>query len=222
MQRFDLINLLNRKKFNGAANYLEIGIADPKDCFNRISTPNKTGVDPGYEYAYSTDRPEFHMTSDEFFQKLNLGQTRFDKDHKWDIIFIDGLHLAHQVYRDVINSLNHINPNGYIVLHDCNPANWKVAHSDLEYRYKHGFHEEWNGTTWKALYFLRTHLDQLVQTINTDYGLGVITMNRTGNKINNFNPFFDFYIMQVERKTSLGLISIQEFLEEHQLLNKPS
>ena len=127
MWRFEIINRLIDKRFNDNCNYLEIGVSNPSLCFDVINSKNKTGVDPGNEYL---DNPvEFKMTSDEFFRKLRLGETRFSPDYKWDIIFIDGLHLAHQVFADAVNVFQHIQPNGFIILHDCNPPTVFNCHS---------------------------------------------------------------------------------------------
>ena len=50
------------------------------------------------------------MTSDEYFLKIK------DTGIKFDIIFIDGLHLDYQVNLDLKNSLKHLSENGFIVI----------------------------------------------------------------------------------------------------------
>ena len=52
------------------------------------------------------------LTSDEFFEQ---------NTEVFDVIFIDGLHLSEQVYRDITNSLSCLSENGYIICHDMNP-----------------------------------------------------------------------------------------------------
>jgi hypothetical protein len=92
--------------------YLEIGTRVPADNFDCINSKLKHSVDPNtdgrYYYTYNT-------TSDDFFQNY-ISQ-------KYDVIFIDGMHTEEQVYKDVKNSIKNLNNNGFIVIHDCNPAN---------------------------------------------------------------------------------------------------
>ena len=107
MTRTEIINSLIHE-YNYKS-YLEIGVNTPSQPgYNWIGVkiPVKHGVDPNVETT-------FKMTSDEFF-KNHIAQ-------KYDIIFIDGLHLFEQVYKDIINSLLYLNDNGTIVVHDCNP-----------------------------------------------------------------------------------------------------
>ena len=104
--RYDLINQLI-KKF-GFKNYLEIGVSDPSECFDNVVCENKMGVDPGLEFP---DNPvKYPMTSDVFFSSLERGDLDLDPGFRWDVIFIDGLHISTQVMKDVINSLYHLNP----------------------------------------------------------------------------------------------------------------
>ena len=105
--RYDLINTLIQKF--GFKNYLEIGVSDPSECFNNVICENKMGVDPGLEFP---DNPvKYPMTSDDFFSSLEKGNLDLDPGFRWDVIFIDGLHISTQVMKDVINSLYHLNPN---------------------------------------------------------------------------------------------------------------
>jgi len=208
MDHIDIINLLIKK--NNFQTYLEIGVSDPKNCFDKIKVTDKASVDPGIEFK---ENPvEFRLTSDKFFKHLENSKTRFDKDFKWDIIFIDGLHLAEQVYRDIKNSLNHISDNGFIILHDCNPPNSYFAREDYMVN---GVYDSWNGTTWKAFYKIRTEgLNIETYTIDTDWGLGVIKKANKPNHIPFENPFFEYNIMSENRQNHLGLISINEFLDK--------
>ena len=194
-------------RHNNNCNYLEIGVSNPQCNFDFINTVNKTGIDPGLELSNHTT--EFKVTSDEFFEKLHTNETRFPNNYKWDIIFIDGLHLAHQVYKDFCNALQHITTNGYIVLHDCSPPDFMHAHSDHEHyiNYRHN----WNGTVWKTLYYLRTALDCKIFTIDSDWGVGIISVGENGARIPHSNPFFDFGQMKHHRQEHLGLISVDEF-----------
>jgi SAM-dependent methyltransferase len=94
----------------GYSSYLEIGIGDGAN-FDAIRCAQKQSVDPGSVEAL---RPASQsMTSVQFFA-LNT--------ETFDLIFIDGLHHADVVERDIRNSLARLNPGGMIVCHDINPS----------------------------------------------------------------------------------------------------
>jgi hypothetical protein len=152
--RTDLLNHLVETR--GYRDYLEIGVRDRRQNFDRIRAPGrKHGVDP------DPMRPISHrMTSDAFF-----AQTTDD----YDLVFIDGLHVADQVERDVLGSLAHLRPNGSIVLHDVNPLTADAQSDDYDGK-KH-----WNGTVWKAWVKLRaTRPDLAMCVVDMDEGCGVI------------------------------------------------
>ena len=111
MKRYDLINKLIKE--NNFKDYLEIGVCDPRTCFDIVECENKDSVDPGIEFE---ENPvDYKMTSDEFFDWLDNN----NPNRKYDVIFIDGLHLSWQVKNDIENSLRYLSDNGYIILHDC-------------------------------------------------------------------------------------------------------
>jgi hypothetical protein len=93
-------------------------------------------------------------------------------NYKWDVIFIDGLHISHQVEKDILNSLEHLSDDGYILLHDCNPFLYEYDYKRIVEDY---WGQAWNGTVWKTIYkFLCTREDLDIYTINTDEGVGLI------------------------------------------------
>ena len=100
--RTDLIQYLIDK--NDYKTYLEIGVRN-NETFDAINIENKEGVDPVYPATHN-------VTSDTFFENIT---------RSWDIIFIDGLHERGQFKRDVLNSMNHLNPGGVVVCHDVDP-----------------------------------------------------------------------------------------------------
>ena len=171
--RFDIINkLINSKKFKS---YLEIGCQSDVN-FSKIQIENKVGVDP-------QSGGTLRMTSDEFFSQ--------NKD-TFDLIFIDGLHIHEQVLKDIDNSLNVLNENGVILLHDCLPA--KIWHQTIPQT-----HSSWNGDVWKSIVQSRTREDIDTYTIKADQGLGLILKRKNRDKlvhpINNFKnlKFKDYY-----------------------------
>jgi hypothetical protein len=207
LSRTDIINFLlsiNQKD----TNYLEIGVRNPEDNFNHIKAGSKYSVDPGLQFI---ENPvDFKMTSDVFFQKLSNNEVLSNKI-KFDVIFIDGLHLAPQVDRDVANALNYIKEDGFIILHDCNPP------SEWHSRECHGYKQtpatnNWNGTTWKAFLKWRSNPSLNSCCIDSDWGVGVLSKNyQIGKSIHGSNPFFEFSLLEENRTDYLNLIDFTNF-----------
>lgn len=205
--RSEVINYL-LKSLNKSTNYLEIGVRFPHENFDKINSNYKLSVDPGYEN--SINPVDFKVTSDEFFEKLKSGKI-LTTDIKFDVIFIDGLHLAEQVERDINNSLNYLSEDGFIVMHDCNPPT--IFHASETYQYRlspsRGY---WNGTTWKAFFKFRENSKFYSCCIDSDWGIGVISKNvNLGEAPKVKNPYFEYNIFKKNRKQSLNLISFEEF-----------
>jgi hypothetical protein len=146
-------------KFNYQS-YLEIGCANDWN-FNQINAPFKIGVDP---FQGGTHR----MTSDDFFIK---------NQQKFDLIFIDGLHISEQVDKDIINSIHSLNDNGTIVMHDCSPA---VEEAQRQYVVI----SDWNGDVWKSFVKIRSlpNIDAAVG--NFDHGCGILRVRHNSQPIN--------------------------------------
>jgi hypothetical protein len=94
VKRFDLINYLIEKY--KVINYLEIGVFKGENI-REIKAPHKDGVDPGIE-GYVPPEVNYPMTSDNFFELI-----KGHDEIKYDLIFIDGLHHADQVAKDIQN-----------------------------------------------------------------------------------------------------------------------
>lgn len=186
--RSDIINYLIG--LNGYKRYLEIGVRDNKN-FKRITANHKDGVDPA-------GKCNNVMTSDKFFSTI-------PKTQMYDIVFIDGLHIKSQALRDISNSLDHLNDNGAIVIHDCNPI--LKEHAIKKYK---GY-GTWNGTVWEAFVELRMNRDDLFMcTVKKDTGCGIIKRGKqkTFKKQDICFEFFD-----KNRKELLNLVTAEEFME---------
>lgn len=204
--RIDILNFLSNKF--AAKNYLEIGVRNPWDCFDHIICENKDSVDPGLENK--ENNVKYKYTSDDFFRLLESGKLDKEKDFKWDLIFIDGLHTSYQVEQDIKNSLKHLSENGTIVLHDCNPP--------TEYHARADYHDWstiagglWNGTVWKAIYRLRCFNPGVdVCVIDKDWGCGIVRIG--SQELCDFdNPYFDYDVFRNNRVRHLNLILSDEF-----------
>lgn len=181
----------------GFEKYLEIGVCNPATNFNKIHCAIKHGVDNGKEYRKNPVK--YPMTSDEFFTRLNHGDLDIAKNYKWDVIFIDGLHTAEQVERDVLNSLKHIKKKGFIILHDCNPPTF-------EHQTETNNGGAWNGTVWKA--WLKFREEYKTVTIDCDWGVGIMTTKLQANDIIATEDYHEF---DQNRTQLLNLIEPNQF-----------
>ena len=153
--RWDLIQfIIDKYKFN---NYLEIG-CDQNQSFSKINIKNKVGVDP-------IKGGTIRSNSDDFFLS--------NKD-KFDVIFIDGLHHYNQVLKDINNSLNILNKNGFILVHDCLPRS--LAQQAVP-RYR----GSWQGDVWKSIVELRTKENIDIITCKIDFGVSIIRKRKNEN-----------------------------------------
>lgn len=206
-KRTEILNFLLSKP-GGQTRYLEIGVRNPDDNYNHIVASEKYSVDPGIEYE---ENPvDFKMTSDEFFELLSNNKV-LSSEIRFDVIFIDGLHLAEQVDKDIFNSLRFIKSDGFIVLHDCNPpTEWHAR--DNYYFHSTPAGNCWNGTTWKA--FLKWRFNSSVNSccIDSDWGVGILSKNQPiGKSIDECNTFFEFKNFSDNRESYLNLVSFNEF-----------
>ena len=154
--RTDILNLLAERY--GYQSFLEIGV---KSGINqvKVNVPFRIGVDPDPKTPAI-----YHETSDDFFAH----NQRF-----YDLIFVDGNHDGVFAQRDVVNSFEHLHPNGTIVMHDCNPPDEWSQRPAAEFMGKKG--ERWNGTAWKAYAYLRmTRPDLSMCVVNLDEGVGIL------------------------------------------------
>jgi hypothetical protein len=189
-KRWDLINeIIKKKKFK---DYLEIG-CDDNVLFDKINLPNKIGVDP-------REGGNIKKTSDDFFKSNN----KF-----FDIIFIDGLHEFDQVNKDIENSVKFLNPNGFILLHDCLP-------NKMELQAVPRYQLYWTGDVWKSIVKFRHNINLSIKTILMDMGVAVIQKKTNPNplnlKIDDFKKlkFKDFYNHHNEY---MNEISYDDFLK---------
>ncbi len=181
MDRIQLINTLIRTR--GYRDYLEIGVKGG-EALMAIQAERRTGVDPDLHRLKPTLQPGlkgkatrwlrqpfgqpwshreeglrlFEMTSDDYFANYT---------ERYDLVFIDGLHQFDQVLYDYRNAQRVLRDGGCIVFHDCNPLTELAAE-----RERHEGNVLWNGDTWKAVYYLREH-GQQIRTYDFDHGCGV-------------------------------------------------
>lgn len=194
MLRFEIINALIKSR--GYTKFAEIGVYDPSQCHHHIQAELKHGIDPAPE-CFTTH----HMTSNDFF--AHHAQPDF-----YDVIFIDGLHLAEQVYLDIHGALRSVQPNGVIVMHDCLPTQ-----EGEQTRENNG--GAWCGDVWKGVAtFRRNHPEVECYVIDTDWGCGIV--ERNGMDPPAYIPYrmpeeFTWGYFQQHKKELLDVVTVAEF-----------
>lgn len=229
MHRWDIINHFIRKY--DYKSYLEIGYFKGWS-FDNVNCIHKTAVDPNPSKDPSQERmvadgiihtvyrePEkmprsesiFKCTSDQYFERIN-------PEMKYDIIFIDGLHEASQVHRDIQNSLSHLSEKGTILLHDMNPPTYQhTTTGDAG--------GNWNGDCYKAILRYGSSVPFMYRTIDTDWGVGVLRPfpptkdgSLQGMMVNFEDLDYDraqqdWEYFHNNRKSLMSIISVEEFLK---------
>jgi hypothetical protein len=196
LNRYDIINLLIRK--NNYKSYLEIGVEGGIN-FDAIQCPVKHGVDP------FSDKATFKIPSDEFFGMIH-------DFVEYDLIFVDGLHVADQAFRDISSALAHLSENGTVVVHDCNPP------TEWHQRSYEEFIKEpaaWNGDVWKAIVKVRGIYSYTeVKVVDTDWGCGILRATDEKQKtLDVKEEDMTYSNFEANRKEWLNLITPEEFLE---------
>lgn len=202
MRRKEIIQKLINKI--NAQSYVEIGLGSG-GVFNSIKCKTKYGVDPEYGKTHDFSKgskcsfkPTHPVTSDDFF---------LQNQEIFDVIFIDGLHEANQVEKDINNSLEVLSDNGFIICHDMSPESYAMQAVPR-------VQNQWTGDCWKAWVKLRsTNPNVKMFVVNTDKGCGVI---QKGSQelldLNNLDLTYEN--LNKHRKEWLNLISIEEFLNK--------
>lgn len=197
--RWHIINALIREI--NAQKYLEIGFGKGIN-FNKIHCDYKIVASPNNKFLCAPYLPEganvFAGSSDDFF-KENI--------KKFDVIFIDGLHTAHQVRKDILNSLKFLNKDGYIICHDINPK------KEIIQRPEPAGVGSWTGDCWKSWVRLREEREDLKMfTVDAESGCGIITRGSQAT-ISTNKEYNDLCWEDLEsnRMKWLNLISLEDF-----------
>ena len=164
--RTDVINELLAGLPATTRRYLEIGVRNPADNFDRIQASVKVGVDP----AGPKGRPDIlRTTSNRFFAK---------NTERFNVVFIDGDHRLRQVRKDVENAMKVAD---VVVLHDCLPRNESEGAPE-----KPAGGKPWCGEVWKVWYQIRK--EGWPSTLYPfDHGVGVVRATSEPNPVNFLN-----------------------------------
>lgn len=162
--------------------YLEIGVRRGSSL--ALATGPAIAIDPEPHPDFVPDRPNlrfYRCTSDDFFffHAPHLAPASID------LAFIDGMHLAENVYRDFINVERLMHPDGVIVIDDVLPNHQIQASRERQ-------SQVWTGDVWRFAEFLAQKRPDLHLTwLNTaPSGLLVISRLDPGNTLlrSEYNP----------------------------------
>jgi tetratricopeptide (TPR) repeat protein len=154
----------------------------------------------------------FYMTSDEFFEH-KAGKLFGEK--KIDVAFIDGLHTNEQTYKDVLNVLDHLNDDGVILLHDCNPPTESSAFPSVSWQEAakanpDGWNGFWCGDVWKTVVRLRSiHDDLRVFVLDCDWGIGVVRRGKSDSMLDLTDRAVDAMTFKDLAKNRHALLNLQ-------------
>lgn len=214
MEDFSRTSIINALiETYGYESYLEIGLSDPNQNFNKIKCKVKHSVDPFFTPPENNcslkdveDALTYKMTSDNFFSKVCF--------RKYDIIFIDGLHDEEQVDRDIENAMRFLNEGGIICVHDVLPQYEEYQRDEFNRIYIGNVvtNPTWLGTTWKSMAKLKG-LYNFKCVDNLPYGesgLGLISYSRNIHHITN-KCMMTFDDLVMENYSSLNPITVEDF-----------
>jgi hypothetical protein len=129
--------------------YLEIGIKKG-ETFEAVRADLLIGVDPFHVINVATCRPGMSVVpwpSDRYFLRP-AGREEFDA------IFVDGLHVFRQAYRDILNSAQVLAAGGAIVVDDVIPPNETSSRPERIVKV-------WTGDVYKAILAVAEHHPEL-------------------------------------------------------------
>ena len=158
-KRTEYINGLIKE--HGFSSYLEIGLGDGNN-FREVDCKIKLGVDPQVKSTYMS---LVKKSSDDFFSSW------LKTNEVFDIIFIDGLHHADQVERDIVNAWNCLNKGGIILIHDIKPHTFEMQQVPR-------IQTVWTGDVWRAWNGLKINTKLKLDYWDDQYGLGIIHKSR--------------------------------------------
>ena len=200
----DLINTIIEHNPN-IQSYLEIGTQTGK-TFNTINLTDKTGVDIIDQKERFNFTADHITTSQNFLHNIN--------NRTYDIILCDGDRDGKILSKDVIDSYNILNNNGYIIFPTILPTN------PIE-QIVPRISKRWTGDTWKYIQDIQYKKTFPIYLIHSNhktlpYHL-LISNNLPFQKTNGNKPMKDFHTLIGNVDEYFHTLTIEELIS---LMNK--
>jgi len=176
-------------RFLRPRSYLEVGIRQGHSL--ALAQCPSIGIDPRFELLpkFGLEEPGrtppvhlFKATSDHFFEKYDARQI-LGVDVV-DFQFLDGMHQADFLLRDIINAEGVSGPDSIIALHDCMPIDVAMTLSRKEREatpYPVVYPNFWAGDVWRVIPILKKYRPEIRISCMDAHPTGLVLM--TG-----FNP----------------------------------
>jgi len=149
VNRTDIINeLIEARELKS---YLEIGVRNKADNFDKIKCGRKLGVDVKLEAVGIKT-----MSSAEFWEQ--------NGKRSWGLIFLDGGHDYETAKADLLAAARVVQKKGVIVMHDCLPKNEAEG---APFRRPGG--SPWCGQVWRVW---AECVDGVI--VDCDHGVGIV------------------------------------------------
>jgi hypothetical protein len=209
----------------GASKYLEIGVA-AGDTFFDVSVTDKTAVDPKFRFDVAENKGDdnlckfYEMGSDEYFINIHA-------EEKFDIVFIDGLHVFSQTFRDFCNSLSATHEDSVIIIDDTIPSDVYSSVPDMSLSLACRFREggqgaDWHGDVFKMIYAVHDFFPWLSYVTISNNGNPQTVIWRERRRF--FRPRFDSFEL-ISRMTWFDLqtnLDLANFETESEAIDRVS
>ena len=156
--------------------YLEIGLSRGI-TFEQVLADSSVGIDPKprfFEATASNSMTIYRETSDTFFSRPD--------NSTFDLVFIDGLHLVENVFRDLVSSLEILSPGGVIVIDDTSYTGG-LANSRSQFGTGRPRGSAWYGDTYLVLKAVETLLSGIDYSTIEYFGHSQTLLWKTGQEL---------------------------------------
>jgi hypothetical protein len=207
---------LNQLIPKGKRTYLEIGVSEGF-TLEKVKASEIFGVDPNPQF-HTLFLPKnvhfFKVTSDEFFQNI-------DKNQKFDLIFLDGLHHADFLFRDFLNALKHLAIGGWILIDDVIPCDSASSLIPEELSLKTRNEMNLNGQPWHGDVY---QIIGLIKRFEKLFEWYIIIYPNNPQMLIRPSRLFDIEEFLIDAKVfweKMGRLSYQEFFSDDMIKSLP-
>ena len=143
-----------------ARRYLEIGV-NLGDTFLAVEIADRTAVDPAFRFDWQA-----HQNADTAFHPVPSDAYFLDCDKTFDVVFLDGLHVFAQTFRDLCNALMVTHERSLILIDDTLPddiySSWPHPRESRAFRRAAGGRGgSWHGDVFKMVYAIHDFFPRL-------------------------------------------------------------